>query len=246
VDLLQRRYGYPRYAVLLLFLSVLLAAGCERFPRDPQHSLEQVLGRGKLRVGVSNHSPWVTGNAPGKPGGVEPALMEAFARELQVEIEWHWGSAQQHFEALKHYELDVVVGGITRSNPWRKEVGFTSPYYVSRAMVGVPESGDRISSVEGRAVALRPDSGLHYLLKERGARPFKRGNLEGVDMPVAADAWEIERLGLRKTDITLTRRRFVMAVPSGENALIMRLENFLMQKASPGRVESLLAGRPQE
>ncbi|SDJ98056.1 substrate-binding periplasmic protein [Microbulbifer yueqingensis] len=243
---MRERYGSFWYAAVFFMLPVLLGTGCERFPRDPQHSLKQVQERGKLRVGVVSHKPWVTGNAPGKPGGIEASLLEAFARELEVEIEWHWGSAQEHFEALKHYELDVVAGGITRSNPWRKEVGFTSPYYVSHAVVGVPQSGERISSVEGRAVALRPDSGLHHLLKERGARPFKRGYLENVDMPVAAEAWEIERLGLRKTDITLTKRRYVMAVPSGENALIMRLENFLMQKASPGRVEKLLAGRSQE
>lgn len=238
------RNAWCRAAALVL--AVLLCTGCERFPRDPQSSLEQVKQRGTLRVGVFNHPPWVVGSGPGTPRGVEPALLEAFAEELGVDVDWHWGSAQRHFEALKHYELDIVIGGVTRANPWSKEVGFTLPYFVSRAIVGVPEAGSKLSSIEGRPVALRPGSGLHYLLEKRGARPVRRSNLKGVDIPAAADAWEIEQLGLKDTGITLTRRHHVMAMPSGENALIVELEDFLLHKAKRERVESLLAGGKEE
>lgn len=229
-----------------LAVVLLAGAGCHPYPRDPDHALEQVLERGTLRVGVEPSGPWVTGQPPGQPGGVEGTLLADFADEVGVDVDWRWGSAEEHFDALMHQDLDVAIGGVTTSNPWKKHVGFTLPYYTSRTVVGVPASGPMLSDLEGVSVAVRKGSGVRDLLEDRGARVVVRDTFAGSDGPVAAEAWEIEGMGLRPTAIRLRTDPHVMAVPPGENALLMRLEDFLLRRADETWVAARLreAARP--
>ena len=225
---------------------LLLCTGCDRFPQDPQHSLQQILQRGTMRVGVTESPPWIVGGPPGKANGLEGKLLADFADELGVDIEWHWGSAEDHFEALKRYELDVVAAGLTRRNPWRKHVGFSISYYTSEVVIGVPPSEPESSSeslltdLTGVTVAMRPASGLQRILEERGANVIVREKLDTVDGPIAAEAWEIEGMGFRKTEIRLQKHRHVMAIPRGENALLMRLEDLLLRRSKTGSMDAML------
>ena len=236
----------PRRFLPALAVVLLLCAGCDRFPQDPQHSLEQILQRGTLRVGVTESRPWIVGQPPGKANGLEGRLLADFADELGVDVQWHWGSAENHFEALKRYELDVVAGGLTRANPWRKHVGFSIAYYTSEVVIGVPPSESESSSepllsdLTGVTVAMRPASGLRRMLEERGATVIVRGKLDTVQGPIAAEAWAIEGMGFRKTNIRLQKHRHVLAVPRGENALLMRLESLLLRRSQTGSMDAIL------
>ena len=231
-----------RYLVCWLALSLVVfaAAGCERFPHDPGHTLDNVLERGTLRVGVENNSPWITGTSPGAPGGAEAELVSNFAAELGVTVKWHWASAEENFEALSRYDLDMVVGGVTKSNPWHEHVGFSLPYYASPIVVGRSVAGPALSQLDGQTVAIRSGSGLKHALQERGAKVVERAELRGGDTPVAAEAWEIRQLGFRSTGIRLEKHPRVMAVPRGENAMLMRLEKFLLRNTGNERIETLL------
>ncbi len=108
------------------FVLCALCAACAGLPRDPEGTLKRVEG-GRLRVGLVERPPWVVRTA-GEPEGVEVELVRRLAAELRAEPEWRWGGEQQHMEALERFELDIVVGGITKKTAWSKYVGLTGPY----------------------------------------------------------------------------------------------------------------------
>src|SRR5690606_36525941 len=154
--------------------------------------------RGTLRVGVMFSEPWVTGSAPGKPGGLEGRLIATFSEELGVDLETRWASEEDLFDSLAHYELDVVIGGFTQDNPWRSHVGFSHPYYTSRSVIGVPENHHEvITSADGVNVAVRPYGGLKRAIERRVGRAVERESLDDVKGPIAAEEWEIAGMGFR-------------------------------------------------
>lgn len=208
---------------------MLLCTSCARYPQDPRHTLDRVVAGGKMRVGVQQHEPWVTGQSPQPPGGLEEELIVAFADELGVGVEWHWGSGEVLFEALSHHELDVVIGGITESSPWRQHVAFTVPYYSTHLVVGVPPTAPVLTDLTDVTIAVQPESGLQALLQERGALVITQADLAVVNGPVAAEEWRVVGLGLRPSEFRLRTVHHVMAAPPGENAWLMRLEDFLLQ-----------------
>ncbi|MEZ4617583.1 MAG: transporter substrate-binding domain-containing protein [Caldilineaceae bacterium] len=180
-------------------------------------------------MGVISHTPWVTGDAPGAAGGPEGRLVAAFAEELGVAIDWRWGSAEEIFDALTHYDLDLAIGGITDTNPWHSEVAFTVPYYTNTIIVAIPPTASPISELNGIAVGVPPGSTVREQLAEEGAIPVLYEPLSDYDGPVATDAWAVAGMGWRPTGIELRTDKHVMAVPRGENAMIMRLETFLLE-----------------
>lgn len=145
----------------MLCALALLAFGCERYPMDPEHSLDRALERGTLRVGLSEAPPWVTREGE-RPGGVEVALIERFATELGVAPEWRWGPPEEHMEALERFELDLAAGGITQKNPWSKKVGATRPYYEKHLLLTPP--GENALLVRLERDVLLPRSEIEELL----------------------------------------------------------------------------------
>lgn len=155
-------------ATLLLAVPVLLAAaGCDRFPKDPENSLEKALERGSLRVGLTEAPPWVTRRGS-QPGGVEVALIERFAQGLGVTPDWRWGPMEGHMHALERFELDLVIGGVTEKNPWSKKGAATRPYYQKHLVLAPP--GENALLVRLERHLMRPPSEIEALLAAEAAR----------------------------------------------------------------------------
>jgi ABC-type amino acid transport substrate-binding protein len=92
--------------------------------------MDRVRG-GTLRVGVSPQEPW-TSFQDDRPTGIEAQLVEQLAERIDATIEWAPGAESELFHALKTGGLDLVIGGLEKSNPWSKEVAFTRPYLTIR------------------------------------------------------------------------------------------------------------------
>ncbi|MDF7811476.1 transporter substrate-binding domain-containing protein [Hymenobacter sp. YC55] len=110
----------------LLWVALLPLLGCDGFPKDPEHTLDQVRN-GTLVVGYSENPPWVV-KTTGTPTGPEAELVEAFARTLSARVQWRNDTEQNLFEALERRQVHVVVAGLTDQNPWKEKVAFTRPY----------------------------------------------------------------------------------------------------------------------
>jgi polar amino acid transport system substrate-binding protein len=131
--LLRLSATMPTPSVLrALFAGCCIAAlpGCG-LPRDSDHTLDRVHG-GELRVGVTEHAPWVTIH-DGRIEGIEPRLIEELARGLGARPVWRRGAESEILEALHRRELDIVAGGLTDDSPWRGQVAFTHPYFTDTA-----------------------------------------------------------------------------------------------------------------
>ena len=100
-------------------------------PRDSDHTLDRVRG-GELRVGVTEHAPWVTVRND-RMDGIEPRLIEELARQLGARTVWRRGAESEILEMLHRRELDIVAGGLTEQSPWKGQVAFTRPYFTDTA-----------------------------------------------------------------------------------------------------------------
>jgi polar amino acid transport system substrate-binding protein len=173
----------------------------------------------------------------GEPAGAEVELVRRLAAELGATPEWVWGGEQNHLEALERFELDLVVGGLTKDTPWRNRVGLAGPYFEDRVLVGAPGPNPP-GDLSGLKVRVKSGDVAASYLKKKGAVPVPVPDLATGDGPAAAADWRLEQLGLKPAGDELQSREHVMAVPPGENAWIAHLEEFFDRQR--GNIKGLL------
>lgn len=210
------------------------------FPRDQRNTFKRVESDQRVRVGLIENEPWVRrGASGGEPTGVEVELVRRFAAELGATPEWSWQNEKDAMEALKRFELDLVVGGLTESTLWKDEIGLTSSYFTDRIVVGIPSSAQPIKEIEGKIIAVERDDLLTAaLVSEEDATPVRVENLSQTVELAAARDWQLEQLGFNLTDIELQKDEHVIAVAPGENGWLVRLEEFL--KAQRPAIKNML------
>jgi polar amino acid transport system substrate-binding protein len=217
-------------ALVVTCLLALALAGCE-FPADPEGTLERVRG-GTLRVGVVHDPPWADTGGGGEPQGVEPELIRRFAESLDAEVEWHEGTESSLAAALGGFQLDVVVGGLTRTFPYPEDAAMTAPYVDTEVHIGLPPGAELPGSLGGVEVWVERGSEPAALLREEedDAIPVPFDSLAEVDGIALLDSWEVEAIGYEDTDHILRDHEHAMAVPPGENAFMTELESFLLDR----------------
>lgn len=222
------RSGASSCRLLAVLLVCACAAGCGSLPRDPEGTLRRVRG-GRLRVGLVENPPWVV-RGQAEPAGAEVEIVKRMAAELGATPEWVWGGEQQHMEALERYELDLVLGGLTKETAWSKYVGLTSPYFEERITVGVPASAKPPGEIKGVSVAVRRGDAVAAYVKEKGGVPVASDDIRQAVGPAAAPDWQLEQAGFASGDIELHASRHVLATPPGENGWIKWLDEFLARE----------------
>jgi hypothetical protein len=158
---------------------------------------------------------------------VEIALIRDFAKSLEATPSWFWGSEQMHMEALKHFELDVVISGLDSNTPWSKQVGLTNPYYDEEIAVGAPLGAEAPGALRKVRIAVAEGNAAAAYLEKKGAIPVRTASLFETPGPVAAPVWELEKRGFRTTKFVLYEKKHVVAVPPGENGWLKTLGDYL-------------------
>jgi polar amino acid transport system substrate-binding protein len=232
-----------RLSVVLL-LAAIVAAGCQ-YPRDPDGTLNRVEGA-VMRVGVTEADPWVVLEGDRPVRGAEVELARLFARELGARIEWVQGSEEELVDAAKEGQVDLILGGLTSKSRWKKDVAFTRPYVETRTVVGIPPGGSFPDDFAGVPVAAELGTEEEGLLAQkteaRVVRVRKLGSRAG--RPAAVPHYLLDDLRLTDSGTELDSTGHVMAVKLGENAFLVRLERFLLDRED--EIERLLVkeGRP--
>jgi polar amino acid transport system substrate-binding protein len=223
-----------RVAVLI---AVLLLGGCQ-YPRDPEGTLDRVRG-GTLRVGVAPVEPWEA---------VERELVRQFARTLDARVEWVEGTESELMAALAGRQLDLVIAGLERSSVWMTEAALTRPYVTTQSVIGAPnpESARRLSEdLEGERIAVEANSPEAAKLEtDTDAEVAPVSDLADVRGPAAVQDYLLDDLGLVRTDVELDEHEHAMAVAMGENAMLVTLERFLLDREAYARELLEREGKP--
>jgi polar amino acid transport system substrate-binding protein len=209
-------------------VALLVTAGACDFPRDPEGTLDRVRG-GVLRAGVTASPPW-TLLGPAGPHGIEVTLVEQLAAETDATVQWVEGSEESLLAALELRELDLVVGGLTSTNPWAGKVTFTHPYLTTAAVVAVPQGAEVPQDIAGVEVAAEAGTEIAGLLEKTDARVRIVDDVGDAPGAAAVDNYLVDDLDLVDTGVRLAERDHVWAVPSGENAWLTHVERFLLAR----------------
>lgn len=227
-------------------VAVLAIGGCQ-FPADTEGTLDRVRG-GTLRVGVTPADPFVILAEGSEPQGVEAELVRRFARRLDAEVDWVPGSETELMGALHGRQLDLVVAGLTRRSPWQAEVTLTRPYLNTQSVIAAPDekTAEELSEdLEGHEIAVEANSELAAKLAEdTDATVVPVDDLTEVDGPVAVESYLLDDLGLVRTDAELDEHEHAMAVAMGENAFLVELERFLLDREGEAAEILARAGKP--
>lgn len=130
--------------MITVAVAALAAGGCGAdFPADPDGTLDRVTTSGELRVGVSVNPPWTAapGRPDGEPSGPEIDLIRDFAASLDAEPVWVVAGEEELVRQLEEGQIQVLVGGLTATNPHLTSVGATRPYATT------PEHGEQVEHV---------------------------------------------------------------------------------------------------
>ncbi len=120
---LVRRCGWMAALGLILILASALSAGAA------ESTLDQVLKRGKLLVGIGlGAPPFGFYDADKKPAGFDVDLAKLIAQELKVEIEWVDTSSVNRIPYLLTNKVDLVIATFGNTPERAKQVAFTKPY----------------------------------------------------------------------------------------------------------------------
>ncbi|MBE2315618.1 transporter substrate-binding domain-containing protein [Solirubrobacter sp. CPCC 204708] len=221
---------------LIAVLLAVVVAGCQ-YPRDPEGTLERVRG-GTLRVGVAPVEPWEA---------VERQLISEFARTLDARIEWVEGSESELMEALAGRQLDVVIAGLDRASPWMNEAALTRPYVTVQSVIGAPDraTAERLSDeLGGERIAAEANSPEAAKLEtDTDAVVVPVDQLE-PGVAAAVEDYLLDDLGLVRTDAELDEHEHAMAVSMGENAMLVTLERFLLDREAYARELLEREGKP--
>jgi polar amino acid transport system substrate-binding protein len=222
-----------RAMLLVLALAASALAGCQ-YPRDVEGTLDRVEG-GTMRVGVSDNEPWV--NLDGQePSGVEPEIIRRFAETIDARVHWVQGDSEELVEALEGGQLDVVIAGITRTSEYRRKVGLTRPYVDTELLLAHPRGVSMPPETEETKVAVEADSHAASLLEHKtdyGSEELD--TLEGYKGPALVWDYQLDDLGLESTGEDLIDEEHTIAVRFGENAFLVELERFLLDREGEWR-----------
>ena len=119
--------------VSVAFLFILSAgngavAGKMQQQLTEESAIEQILKRGKIRVGMSTFVPWAMKDKTGKLIGFEIDVATRLAADMGVEVEFVPTKWAGIIPALLTGKFDVIIGGMGILPKRNLKVNFTLPY----------------------------------------------------------------------------------------------------------------------
>ena len=146
-DLLGRRLLL--IALILFGFSSAVMAGKVQRELVSESTLEQVLQRGVLRVGMSTFVPWAMKDKSGQLIGFEIDVARRLAKDMGVEVEFVPTKWSGIIAALTTGKFDVIIGGMGILPKRNRKVNFSIPYdYSGMSMVAHKQLADGFSRLE--------------------------------------------------------------------------------------------------
>ncbi|MFW6241759.1 MAG: transporter substrate-binding domain-containing protein, partial [Thermodesulfobacteriota bacterium] len=149
---MNRHAAWKLAAVVLVFVLTFAGIG---FAGETQRKLvqestiEQVLKRGVLRVGMSTFVPWAMRDKNGELIGFEIDVAKKLAEDMGVEVEFVPTKWAGIIPALLTGKFDVIIGGMGIVPKRNLKVNFSVPYdYSGMSMVANKEVAPDYDDIE--------------------------------------------------------------------------------------------------
>jgi polar amino acid transport system substrate-binding protein len=154
----------PNRAPLLITVLGLVVASTA-----PAGTLEQVLNRGNLRVGIALAEPWAMRDDEGELMGFEIDVGRKLAADMDVDVEFLRYDNDKLIRALEAGEIDLIAAGLTVTPERALHANFSNPYAVGG--IGMATNLESTADVERLedlnspefTVAVIPDSPAQIL-----------------------------------------------------------------------------------
>lgn len=122
-------------AILLLLVSLIIAASLlaaeTRQELVSQSTLEQIIGKNRMRVGFSTFVPWAMKDKQGGYTGYEIEVARQLAKDMGVEIDFVPTKWSGIIPALLTGKFDIIIGGMGITPERNLKVNFSDPYEYS-------------------------------------------------------------------------------------------------------------------
>jgi len=115
-------------ACLIFAAGNIALAGKLQQQLSQESTIEKILKRGKIRVGMSTFVPWAMKDKTGKLIGFEIDVATRLAADMGVEIEFVPTKWAGIIPALLTGKFDVIIGGMGITPNRNLKVNFTAPY----------------------------------------------------------------------------------------------------------------------
>ena len=107
---------------LILIFGLIFSCGSQA------DALENILDRGKIRVGISLFTPWAMKDKAGELAGFEIEVAKRLAEEMGVTPEFKVYTWVDIIAALNNGEIDVIIAGMSITPKRALQMNFTLPY----------------------------------------------------------------------------------------------------------------------
>jgi polar amino acid transport system substrate-binding protein len=136
-------------AAFLLGAATAASAGELQQKLSSESTIEAVLKRGSLRVGMDTFVPWAMKDKTGQLVGFEIDVATRLAKDMGVKVEFVPTKWSGIIPALITGKFDVIIGGMGILPMRNLKVNFTIPYdYTGMSMVAHKEKAKGFSSLE--------------------------------------------------------------------------------------------------
>jgi len=127
---MKKAYIFKIFPVLIavLLIAASLSAGQVQQQLVQESTLEQVLKRGVLRVGMDTFVPWAMRDKTGELIGFEIDVATRLAADMGVKVEFVPTKWSGIIPALLTGKFDVIIGGMGIVPSRNLKVNFTQPY----------------------------------------------------------------------------------------------------------------------
>jgi len=125
---------FSRVHVIFLCLALSWSLSCSPLAKAETESpsqpgtLQSVLEKKVLRVGVSLFTPWTIKHRDGQLVGYEIDVAKQLAKDLGVKPEFHLLEWEKIIPALLNQEIDIIIAGIVITPQRALKVNFSQPY----------------------------------------------------------------------------------------------------------------------
>ena len=110
-------------------------------------TIEKVLRRGKLKVGMSTFVPWAMQSKTGEWVGFEIDVARRLAKDMGVEVEFVPTKWEGLIPALLTGKFDMVIAGMTGTPQRALKINFTQPYDFTGTQICIHKSfADKIKT----------------------------------------------------------------------------------------------------